>query len=103
MTDEQFNTLSQWEDNFRTAIRSKWARHPGQSAMHTIHRIYSDLSKTNQRLNTGCQSCVLKLLTDAGKLYFAEKEKRAEIAALTPAMDNSTKKSSKPRKSKSKA
>ena len=77
MTDEQFNTLSRWEDNFRTATTSKWARHPGRSAMDTIRRIHKELDPSPMpRLQTFCQACVVRELREVGKLYFAEKEAR---------------------------
>lgn len=103
MTDEQFNILSKWEDNFRTALRSQWARHPGSSALLQIHQIYSALTGTSFRLNTTCQSCVLQELQRVGKLYFAEKEIRAEKQAQTEKTSKTTKKPARAKKSKSKA
>lgn len=76
MTEEQFQILARYEDNLRTAMTRKWARHPGTTAVKTIYAILSDLTGPRPRLNALCQSCVLATLADAGKLYFAEKERR---------------------------
>ena len=82
MTDEQFNALATYEDNFRTAINSRWARHPGRTALATINSIYSSAAGVPpRRVNFLCQQCVLDLLRSAGKLYFAEKDRREAEAA----------------------
>lgn len=81
MTEEQFQILARYEDNLRTAMTRKWARHPGTTAVKTIYAILTDLTGPRPRLNAMCQSCVLATLSDAGKLYFAEKERREKAAA----------------------
>ena len=83
MTEEQFNFLARYEDNLRTAMTRKWARHPGVTAVKTIYNLLTELTGPRPRLNTMCQSCVLATLADAGKLYFAEKERREKEAAAT--------------------
>lgn len=81
MTDRDFNYLSQYEDNLRTAVRSGWARNPGRSALQGIYDIVHETEQL-PRFNPGCASCVLSILQKAGKLYFAEKEAREEAAAV---------------------
>ena len=82
MTDEQFNILARYEDNLRTATNSRWARHPGRSALALINETYSAAAGIQpRRVNVLCQQCVLDLLRNAGKLYFAEKTRREEEAA----------------------
>lgn len=76
MTEEQFQFLARYEDNLRTAMTRKWARHPGVTAVKTIYNLLTELTGPRPRLNAMCQSCVLATLADAGKLYFAEKERR---------------------------
>lgn len=78
MTDRDFNYLSQYEDNLRTAVRSGWARNPGRSALQGIYDIVHE-SEQLPRFNPGCASCVLSILQKAGKLYFAEKEAREAV------------------------
>lgn len=78
LTDEQFKTLSQYETQFRTAVKSRWARIPGTAALHEIHRIQFEVTKRKTALNTSCSTCVLRLLTDMGHIYFADKAEREE-------------------------
>ena len=78
LTDEQFQTLSQYETQLRTAVRSRWARFPGTSAMHVIHNIKTQVTGHASRLNTSCSTCVLRLLTEMGNIYFADKAEREQ-------------------------
>lgn len=78
LTDEQFQTLSKYEDQFRTAVKSRWARFPGTSAMHVIHNIKTQVTGHASRLNTSCSTCVLRLLTEMGNIYFADKAEREQ-------------------------
>lgn len=73
-TKEQFDALAPYEGNFGTAIRSKWSPYPGAEALRLIHRIFTSATGDRRRLNSACSVCVLHLLRDAGKLYFADKE-----------------------------
>lgn len=76
LTDEQFNALLPYEKNFETMVKSKWARNPGSSALDLIHRIYCEVTGTNQKFNKGCQHCIMRLLTDMGKIFLADLEER---------------------------
>ena len=78
LTEEQYKTLSQYESQFKTAINAKWARFPGTAALHEIHRIQFEVTKKKTALNTSCSTCVLRLLTDMGNIYFADKAEREE-------------------------
>lgn len=83
LTDEQFQTLSKYEEQFRTAVKSRWARFPGTSAMHVIHNIKTQVTGHASRLNTSCSSCVLRLLTEMGNIYFADKAERETRKVVT--------------------
>lgn len=74
MTAEQVKALEPFENFFLTAMRSGYARYPGEVGIKTIHKVYCEVSKTNPRLNTGCSSCIFRLLVDCGKLYFEAKQ-----------------------------
>lgn len=99
-TKEQFDYLSKWEDNFKTATQSKWARHPGSTPLLTMHKMYAQVSGRAFRLNTSCQSCVLSFLQDVGKLYFADKEEMAQKKAAKKEKAETPKKPVKARKTK---
>ena len=82
--NDTFAYLSQFEDNFRTAINSSWARHPGFNTLPRLAEIYNAATGENRHPNAGCQHCVLAFLKDLGKLYFAEKEARANAVQEEP-------------------
>ena len=71
-TKEQLKTLSAWEENFRTAVKAKWARNPGRTALRTIYDIYTSATGDRRRFSDNCSTCILYLLTDCGKLYFED-------------------------------
>ena len=76
LTDKQFQTLSQYETQFRTAVKARWARFPGSAALHQIHKIEREVTGRATSLNTSCSTCVLRLLTEMGNIYFAGKAER---------------------------
>ena len=71
-TKEQLQTLSAWEENFRTAIKAKWARNPGRTALRVIYDIFTQATGDRRRFSDNCSTCILNLLTDCGKLYFED-------------------------------
>lgn len=77
-TDEQRAILAQYEPYLRTAARSDWARNPGPRALEQINDILYAGKTYKPRVNHGCQQCILSVLRDAGRAYFADLE---EIAA----------------------
>ena len=83
LTQEQFKTLSHYETQLRTAVKARWARFPGTPAMRTIHKIHNEVFKKMTVLNTSCSSCILRLLTEIGVIYFedkAEMENRVQVS-----------------------
>ena len=82
LTDEQFNALKAYEKHFETAVRAKWARHPGISALDLIQDIYTKVTGDKTKLNKGCNRCVLNLLTDMGRIYLADLEERKRAVAV---------------------
>ena len=81
MTDEQFAALSQYEDRFKTAIDAKWCRYPGLAALQTMASVLGDVTGRAVRINSGCSRCVLHVVQDAGRVYFAEKARREAVQA----------------------
>lgn len=71
-TTEQLQILSRWEENFRTAVRARWARNPGRSGLRTIYDIYVAATGDTRRFSDNCSTCILSLLTDCGRLYFQD-------------------------------
>lgn len=81
--NETYNYLAAFEENFRTAIHSRWSRHPGHQNLRRMGEIYNQVNGTQRNVNTSCQACVLSFLTDIGKLYYADKAER-EAAKEAP-------------------
>ena len=84
LTEEQYRSLEQYEQNMRTALRSSYARNPGRIALLGIQDIYNDVAKVNNRINVGCSVCILNLLKDVGRIYFADKEERERLNSVRP-------------------
>ena len=81
MTDEQFQALAQYEDRFTTATKANWCRYPGLAALQTMVSVYNSVTGKTLRLNSGCSRCVLHVVQDTGRLYFAEKARREAVQA----------------------
>lgn len=77
-TKEQFDALAPYEEHFGTAVRSRWSRYPGAEGVRLIHRVFTSATGDRRRLNSACSRCVLSLLQDAGRLYFADKAEMEE-------------------------
>ena len=71
-TNEQLKALSAWEENFRTAVKAKWARNPGRAALRVIYDIFTQATGDRRRFSDNCSTCILSLLTDCGRLYFQD-------------------------------
>ena len=76
-TTEQLQTLSQWEENFRTAVRARWARNPGRSGLRVIYDIYTSATGDQRRFSDNCNHCILSLLIDCGNAYFRDLTEKA--------------------------
>ena len=104
MTDEQFAALSAYEHNYETALKANYSRYPGITAIDTMFRIYRELTGSRIFLNRTGSVCVLNLVKNVGKLYFAEKERReqelAKQAEPEPKPDKAKKTTRKPRTKK---
>ena len=90
MTDEQFQALAQYEDRFTTSINAKWCRYPGLAALQTMVSVYNSVTGQTLRLNSGCSRCVLHVVQDTGRLYFAEKARREAVQATETARASET-------------
>lgn len=78
LTDEQYRALEPYEQNMRTALHQGYARNPGSRAIDMMQAIYNTVAKVKIRPNKGCNTCILNLLKDCGRLYFADKDARGK-------------------------
>jgi hypothetical protein len=74
LTAEQIKDLQPYESHFKTAIDSRYAKYPGANGVKVIHTIYSSVVKNVPPLNASCSSCIFRLLTEVGAIYFKDKE-----------------------------
>lgn len=84
MTDEQFNALAPYESNYKTALTVNYSRYPGAAAIDTMFNVYRAVTGSRLNMNRSCSVCVLNLVKNVGRLYFAEKERR-EAEAMAKA------------------
>ena len=80
LTEKEFKALEPYEKNMSTAIRAGWARNPGSSALDLMQTVYGRVSGTAMKINKGCGTCILNLLKDVGRIYFADKEEKTVSA-----------------------
>ncbi|WP_196017184.1 hypothetical protein [Alistipes senegalensis] len=78
LTKEELATISQWEMNIQTAVRSKYLRNVGRSALGILVPIYERVTETRQYVNPNCAACILEFLQRLGTVYFADKTELAE-------------------------
>lgn len=78
-TIDQIKRLSKWEDAFRTAVKSDYARGVTPRNAEEIFEILKSATGTNMILNSSCSRCIKDLLKLVGTRYFADKQEMAEI------------------------
>lgn len=74
ITKKQMAYLSKFESNMQTAVRSNWTSSLSASDLQGVADIFNEVTGQNRRANANCASCILELLTDMGRIYFAQKE-----------------------------
>jgi len=79
MTDEQFNTLAQYEQYYKTALECNYSRYPGRAAVDTMFNIHRAITGSRLNLNRSCSVCILNLIKSVGKLYNQEKARRIAV------------------------
>ena len=84
LTQEEIATLSKWELNMRTAVRSKYLRHVGRMAIETMVPIYERATGYRVRVNSNCGACVLDFLQRIGNIYFADLEEIEAVKNAQP-------------------
>lgn len=99
-TIDQIQELSKWEDAFRTAIHSDYARGVTPKNAERIFEILKDATGTNMILQGNCSRCVKDLLKMVGVRYFSDKEEIAENKAKARQTNQTSTKTKQGRKSK---
>lgn len=71
--EKDYNLVTKYEDDFRRAIDSRYAKGITRDAFDEISQVYKET--LNRQANSNCGGCVLQMLTSVGRLYFAYKGK----------------------------
>lgn len=77
LTKDQLTRLMPYESYFKSAIDSGWSRYPGRTAINEIWSIYTEATGDKRPQAFSCNTCVLQLLIDCGKMYFADAQEWA--------------------------
>lgn len=80
LTDKQFEALAKYEDNFRTAINSRWSRGISAAAYDFMREVYQSATGQTMPGRPSCGNCILRMLQAVGRLYFADKAEREQAA-----------------------
>lgn len=88
LTDEQFNALSPYAEEFRSATEHNFVRNnPGSKTLDALREIYMTVTGVRHySRNWGCGACVVDLFKDLGFIYLADADERS-AAALEAAND----------------
>ncbi|WP_418981689.1 hypothetical protein [Alistipes sp.] len=81
LTQEEFAIAARWETNMQTAIRSRYLRNVGRTALERLVSIYERISGERRHINPNCAACVAELLQRLGAVYFADKAERERANA----------------------
>lgn len=97
LTQEEFAALAPYEERMSTALYSRWSRNPGRRALEVMADIWRKHSYPGFRMDFNCSTCIVNLLSDVGRLYFADKAEK-EAAAKTEAEKPAEEKPAAPKK-----
>lgn len=75
MTKQEFKYLSQFEDNFYTAIQSNFSRNISRSNLERFSEIIEKETGKTTNTNYNCSVCALNLIKKMAEIYYAEKNK----------------------------
>ena len=82
LTLEQFKALEPYAEEFKRAIASNYCKAPSTAELKQIREIFvAATGAKGYPMSFGCTYCVLQLMKDAGRLYFADADEQALAAA----------------------
>lgn len=74
LTDEQLALLQTEEANMRRALQSHNCSRPSLKALQLMGEIF------NRPVNSGCQRCIVGIVSEAAEMYFYHRDKAIEDA-----------------------
>ena len=75
LTAAELKQLAPYESNMLTAVDSDWTRGIGRRGILLMKEIREAVTGRKQHVNGSCPSCVLNLVREVGRWYFADKPK----------------------------
>ncbi|MBQ1330281.1 MAG: hypothetical protein IIY31_01355 [Desulfovibrio sp.] len=98
LNEGQFKALQPYEAFMRTAVEGRWARNPGRRALEIMAQIYKEVAHLRLfTMDYNCSTCIVNLLSDLGRPYFADKaEREAQKAEKKTKKVSTTKKAKAP-------
>ena len=95
-TDQQFEALAQFEGHFEKALRASWCPYPGPAGVELIRKAVSAATKRERRVNASCNNCILNLVKDAARMWYADKQARIDAANDAKAVELTKQAAAKP-------
>lgn len=90
MTNEQYEALKPYESLFKSSIEAKYVRCQLLKDVEIMKAVYDEITGTHKTINLSCPHCAMQFYQSVGRLYFAEKERRAKefLKAFDEVMDD---------------
>lgn len=77
LTAEQFESVRHLEKHFLTAMRSQWCSYPGRESLENAKALLDSVTGHQHPLSLGCGICMVNLMAELGRIYFATKDSMA--------------------------
>lgn len=74
MNREEFESVKHLENNFKTAIESKYTRAVSKKDRNTLGVLFQKYSKEPVVVNINCSECIVTALQVVGKEYYKYKD-----------------------------
>ena len=71
-TNDQLKQLKEAESHFNTMVNADYKRNTPRSLDEKIHKIYTEATGTEYKMNWNCSVCIGKLYKTVGRLYFED-------------------------------
>lgn len=82
--------LAEYEDFFYKAINADWSPNPGHHALTEMQLAMEQFAGRTERLNESCNTCILRLIKEAGQKFYADREAVINAANDKKAVEMST-------------
>lgn len=99
LTESQMAEVAHLEDKFRTSVKSKWCRYPGKEDLDRVASILHVVTGRRHSVSVGCSTCIVDLMAELGRMYFATKEANVPKVASVPTTEEPRKEKVKTSKS----